>query len=310
VDYSSSEGEDEGSLLTGLYMNYNETGSCVLYPKDREYDDQEFYARIAAILAPAAAIVSFCLLFLECCCCNCCIFNYLIHPFIPLGLILAQVCQGLTFLFFGSSTFCGGDLMKEFFLNKAKSCTFAMPGSLYSLVAFVSYFICGVFVLCVQRPDPICCCKNKVEDFVDEEATDVSAAAKKKTSYAPVSASEDGDTDVTETSSTTGAGAVPPNMMMGQQFPMNMQQMQLMQQMMMQRAANPAAQMNQQFPMQNPAMMQQQQQNGQPQYRFVAVPVNQAGQNGDKAAYRDDDDDDDGSGSDFSDENGISDEDD
>ena len=169
LDYGeiAHEGDDESvdsvSLSAGLYMYPNATSrQCDFYPEDRIFDNQESYARLAAAVAPAAATSSLLLLTLECMCCCfhsrvCPFLGCVTHPLIALGLIIAQVCQGLTFLFFGSEELCGGNLIKE--IMRREPCSFG-TGSAYSAIALCLYFLSGILCLCAPRPDP-CTCDNK-----------------------------------------------------------------------------------------------------------------------------------------------------
>lgn len=151
IDYSHKldDGETVDTGSTGLYRYYDgRDQACYNYREGREYDQAEKVARGAAIVAPISATFSLLLFCVEFCCCH----FTCSQSFINFGLALAQVSQGLSFLFFDSGTFCGGDLIQE--IMTQTPCTVG-SGAAYSIAALVSFFIAEVIVFCTPRPESI-----------------------------------------------------------------------------------------------------------------------------------------------------------
>lgn len=149
----------QSSYTTGLYRFPDPTRSdqCMTYPDSQTYDRAERAARAGAAIAPmCCAAVVFFLLF-ECLFCNIPCMKW----FLALLLLTALICQGLTYLILGSTSFCNVNTIKDFYfeLRDQNPCTVA-SGGIYSAFALLAYFV-ALVILCVSpKPEPVFCSKS------------------------------------------------------------------------------------------------------------------------------------------------------
>mmetsp|Transcript_13973 Transcript_13973/g.17598 ORF Transcript_13973/g.17598 Transcript_13973/m.17598 type:complete len:212 (+) Transcript_13973:19-654(+) len=95
---------NSSSSFIGLFLYPDETGVCQLYPSGTNFDSYTETARACGALAAAIGFGTFIILLWESICCQ-----------IPcakiletMALLVATVCQGLTFMIFGSEELCQG----------------------------------------------------------------------------------------------------------------------------------------------------------------------------------------------------------
>ena len=85
-----------------LYRYYDTSDSqCVYHPEEVQYNELENVAHMGAIVAPMAAIFCLFIVVVEYCCCRFICSRLLMG----LGLVCAQIMQGITFLLFDSEQF-------------------------------------------------------------------------------------------------------------------------------------------------------------------------------------------------------------
>ena len=86
----------------GLYRYYDTSDSqCVYHPEEVQYNESENAARTGAVVAPLAATFCLLIVIVEFCCCRFICSRLLMG----LGLVCAQIMQGITFLLFDSEQF-------------------------------------------------------------------------------------------------------------------------------------------------------------------------------------------------------------
>eukprot|EP00565_Helicotheca_tamesis_P003882 CAMPEP_0185726048 /NCGR_PEP_ID=MMETSP1171-20130828/2143_1 /TAXON_ID=374046 /ORGANISM="Helicotheca tamensis, Strain CCMP826" /LENGTH=181 /DNA_ID=CAMNT_0028394323 /DNA_START=200 /DNA_END=745 /DNA_ORIENTATION=- len=156
VDYD----HDDTSGSAGLFR-YNDGDSCQEYSDDRTFNEGENVARVSALIATLAAALSILLITVEFCCCRFCCSRLIVGC----GLITTEICQGLTFLFYGSDTYCDGNILDE--IKNQEPCS-PSHGSVYSIGAIIAYFLCGAIFFCTPKPTPQCS-KNDIEAIDEEE---------------------------------------------------------------------------------------------------------------------------------------------
>jgi len=164
----------QSSYATGLYRFPDPTRSdqCMTYPDSQSYDRAERAARAGAAIAPmCCACVVFFLLF-ECLFCNIPCMKW----FLGLLLLTALICQGLTLLLLGSTSFCNVNTITDFYyeLRNQNPCTVAQ-GGIYSAFALLAYFVALVLLAVSPKPKPVFCSKSGKDvnlsgaDFRNEE---------------------------------------------------------------------------------------------------------------------------------------------
>lgn len=149
---------EEGNF--GLFFFTNPAGSCTAYRNDTEEISFSVFdktARTGAVVAPLFALASilFQLVDLLCwrVCCGKCIESTL--------LLLAIICQFLTFSAFGSKNYCLAELGHSCYIS---------TGGIYTIIAFCLYFLGGIVGCFTPEPTPILCRENKHESS-DEDSS-------------------------------------------------------------------------------------------------------------------------------------------
>jgi hypothetical protein len=86
----------------GLYRYYSTSDlQCVNHADTVQYNESETAARMGAVVAPMAATFCLLIVIVEFCCCR----FICSRLFMGLGLVGAQIMQGITFLLFDSEQF-------------------------------------------------------------------------------------------------------------------------------------------------------------------------------------------------------------
>lgn len=99
LKYIDADG-NQGAV--GLYRYYSvDTLQCINHDDSVSYSESENAARMGAVVAPMAATIVILIVLVEFCCCRFICSRLLMG----LGLIAAQVMQGITFLLFDSEKF-------------------------------------------------------------------------------------------------------------------------------------------------------------------------------------------------------------
>lgn len=179
---------DGNQGAVGLYRYYNvSTSQCVNHDDSVSYNESENAARMGAAVAPMAATFCILVVLVEFCCCR----FMCSRLFMGLGLVGAQIMQGITFLLFDSEQFwyvktllivnhvsfllkcasgcdstnghshslyssivthSNGDIVTE--ILHQEPCSIG-DGAVFSVVALLLYFLSGVLVFCTPKPEPM-----------------------------------------------------------------------------------------------------------------------------------------------------------
>jgi hypothetical protein len=147
-----------GQYETGLFRYPDpDEGVCTNYPSDKIFDNGERVARFGAAVAALCAAVAIFFLLVDSLFCSVLVTKW----FVTLLLVVATICQALTYLMLSSYDFCSINSVADFYYEvRDKSPCVVSAGGVYAAFACLGFFLSLAINFCAPQPEPVCCKKG------------------------------------------------------------------------------------------------------------------------------------------------------